>query len=253
MRPIHIGYHTGAFRMPVKDAYNRGMDTFETADLMYGTVADVFCELVQSKTASGEVFNLSLSGGSTPRRLYEQLAQRDLPWDQIHWFWGDERNVSHEDGESNFRMVREAWLDPIDAPTSNVHPVPVNTSDPAEAARAYEQTLREHFRGETFPRWDLALLGMGDDAHTASLFPNTQALTERERWFVENWVEKFESFRYTLTVPAINSARQCWFLIAGAGKRSALADVRGPQRHPERYPSQLIEPTRWFVTRDAVA
>ena len=93
---------------------------------------------------------------------------------------------------------------------------------------------------------------MGDDAHTASLFPGTKALDQMDRWFVENWVEKFDAFRYTLTAPAINSAKRIWFLVSGPGKQAAMAQVLGERAQPQVYPSQLIRPTRWFVTRDAV-
>jgi 6-phosphogluconolactonase len=148
-------------------------------------------------------------------------------------------------------MVREALLDRIGAAEQNVHPVPVNVDDPASAAMAYEKTLREHFSGENRPAWDLALLGMGDDAHTASLFPGTAALDVQERWFVENWVEKFNAFRYTLTAPAINSAKQSWFLVAGSGKREALSHVLDGTTNHRLFPSQLIRPTRWLVTKDA--
>jgi 6-phosphogluconolactonase len=148
-------------------------------------------------------------------------------------------------------MVREALLNRVHAPQANIHPVPVMVDNPGSSASAYEQSLRSHFDGDAFPKWDLVLLGMGDDAHTASLFPETDALQNQSRWFVENWVPKFEAFRYTLTAPAINSARQAWFLIAGAGKREALGHVWSSPRDPNHYPSQLIQPTRWFVTSDA--
>lgn len=225
------------------------MDVHETVDQLYEAAADQFCDLVRSTDG---VFTVALSGGSTPRRLYEMLSQRELPWERVHWFWGDERNVPHDHADSNCRMVREALLDVIGAKPGNVHPVPINQEDPAAAALEYEQTLREHFGDSAFPEWDLALQGMGDDAHTASLFPETKALEERQRWFVENWVEKLSTFRYTLTAPAINSAKQSWFLVTGAGKKAAVGHVLGKERNPARYPSQLITPTRWLLTRDVV-
>ncbi len=178
---------------------------------------------------------------------------RDLPWDRIHWFWGDERNVPHDHNDSNTKMVFDALLNRIHPPAQNIHAVPVDIADPASAAAAYEQELRSNFPGDSFPRWDLNLLGMGDDAHTASLFPGTSALQESDRWFVENWVEKFDAYRYTLTAPAINSSRQVWFLVAGVAKQQALTKVLTHDRDPIRYPSQLIEPDRWFVTSDAIA
>lgn len=218
---------------------------------LHAAAADAFCDLVNQAVGERNRCSIVLSGGSTPRVLYEMLAQRDLPWDRIHWFWGDERNVPHNDEQSNYLMVRRALLDHVPIPSENVHPVPINVSDPASAASEYEATIVEQFGGGEFPDWDLVLLGMGDDGHTASLFPHTAALKETDRRFVENWVEKFESFRYTLTAPAINSGRQIWFLVSGAGKREALTSVLSRTETPEEYPSQLILPTRWFVTEDA--
>lgn len=224
---------------------------FDRLDQLHESAAAAFCDLVSRTLQQSDVVRISLSGGSTPKRLYELLSERDLPWEQIHWFWGDERNVPLDDADSNARMVREALLDRVGAPSTHVHPVPVDGGEPAAVAAAYERTLQEHFPDDDFPRWDLALLGMGDDAHTASLFPETAALEERERWFVENWVEKLSTFRYTLTAPAINSAKQSWFLISGQGKREALQSVLGETADHRHYPSQLIDPTGWFVTKDA--
>ena len=222
-----------------------------TLDQLHAAAADAFCDLATRCVQSQGTFRVSLSGGSTPRRLYELLAERSLPWDKIHWYWGDERNVPHDHAESNYQMVREALLDPIAADPATVHPVPVAPDDPVQTALAYEQTLREDFATDVMPGWDLVLLGMGDDAHTASLFPGTSAIDQTGRWFVENWVEKFNAFRYTLTAPAINSARESWFLVAGSAKRAALQQVLGQTRDVHQYPAQLIHPTRWFVTADA--
>ena len=148
-------------------------------------------------------------------------------------------------------MVKTALLDHIDLPPSNIHSVPVSTDTRrAEAARSYETQLRAQF-DDGFPAWDLVLLGMGDDAHTASLFPHTSALEETERWFVENWVEKFDAFRYTMTYPAIASGKNIWFIITGAAKQTALRHVLAGETDPGLYPSQRIRPTRWFVSADA--
>ncbi|MGI9471123.1 MAG: 6-phosphogluconolactonase [Rubripirellula sp.] len=229
----------------------RDVTPYDALPEMQEAAAEAFVQLAQNCISAKGSFSVSLSGGSTPKRIYELIAERDLPWDKTHWFWGDERNVPHDHADSNTKMVHEALLDRVPVPKENIHAVPVNVDSPATAAAAYEATLRNVFGDAQFPHWDLALLGMGDDAHTASLFPGTKALKERERWFVENWVEKFDGFRYTLTAPAINSADQIWFLVSGAGKRDALANVCSDQCDPEAYPSQLISPTRWFVTRDA--
>ncbi len=224
---------------------------YEQLESLYAAASKAFHQVVADTLQSNDIVRVSLSGGSTPKRLYEMLSACDLPWDKIHWFWGDERNVPLDHPDSNARMVRAALLDRVAVPESNIHAVAVNVDDPKQAARSYEQTLREYFPEDEFPRWDVALLGMGDDGHTASLFPNTDALDVQRRWFVENWVEKFDAFRYTLTAPAINSAKESWFLVAGSGKQTALAHVLSAERNPRLYPAQLIRPTHWFVTRDA--
>ncbi|KAA5540510.1 6-phosphogluconolactonase [Roseiconus nitratireducens] len=229
---------------------NAPFEPFPDVPTLQQAVTDAFCDLVNETVAQRGTFNVSLSGGSTPKRVYELLSQRNLPWDAIHWFWGDERNVPPDHPDSNFRMVKTALLDQVPIPQANQHPVPVNVDDPDDAARQYEQTLREHFQTGS-PEWDLVLLGMGDDAHTASLFPGTDALSVRDRWFVQNWVPKFDAFRYTLTYPAIESGRNIWFLITGQAKRDALQQVLQGPADADRYPSQKIKPTRWFVSADA--
>jgi len=221
------------------------------ADL-YDAACKAFCDLANECISEHGVFRVSLAGGSTPQRLYEMIAEASLPWNRIHWFFGDERNVTPDSDESNFRMVHEALLSKIEAPESNVHRVMVNPEDPAAAAIEYQRVLEDHFQGQKMPVWDLVLLGMGDDSHTASLFPGTAAIEETSRWFVENWVEKFNAYRYTLTAPAINSAIERWFLVSGENKREALANVWSDHVSPNNYPAQLIDATEWFVTKDAI-
>lgn len=224
---------------------------YPSVDQLQRSAAHDVAELIRRRCAEAGKCVISLSGGSTPKRMYELLAESDLPWDRLHLFWGDERNVPHDHADSNYRMVREAWLNQVAVPQSNVHPVPVDVGDPATAAKQYDREIRQHFGGE-LPSWDLVLLGMGDDAHTASLFPQTAAITETQKYFVENWVPKFDAHRYTLTAPAINSGQEIWFLIAGQNKREALANVLGQVSNLQEFPSQLIQPTRWYVTADAV-
>jgi 6-phosphogluconolactonase len=234
---------------------------YDSADTLLADLVDAFVDLAKASIRQRGVFRVSLSGGSTPKRLYESLAKTDLDFSRVQWFWGDERNVPHDHPESNFRMVDQAMLKPAGVAAECIFAVPVDVAHPAAAAREYESTLRRQFAGATmtyptgtepFPAWDLVLLGMGDDAHTASLFPDTAALDVCDRWFVENWVEKFAAYRYTLTAPAINSGRQIWFLITGVSKREAVARVLGAERNPRIYPSQLIRPTRYFITSDAL-
>lgn len=225
---------------------------FASLDELSIAAADAFCRCAGEAIEARGVFRVSLSGGSTPKRLYELLAKRDLDWDRIQWFWGDERNVPQDHEDSNYRMVRESLLNYLPADHVHAYPVPVDPSSPHETSRQYESELREMFVGDAFPRWDLALLGMGDDAHTASLFPGTEAIAENERWFVDNYVPKFDAYRYTLTSPAINSARERWFLVSGANKKGALDRIWNADRNVDEYPSQLIESPTWFVTQDAM-
>jgi 6-phosphogluconolactonase len=206
-------------------------------------------------------FMVALSGGSTPRALYQSLAQVELEWERVHFFFGDERAVAPNHADSNYRMAHEALFARAPIPTRNLHRIRTEhaaTSAGANlAALEYENALRQAFTDdrEEFPRFDLVLLGLGDDGHTASLFPGTLALGERERWVVATWVEKLASFRVTLTVPVINDARCVLFLVAGAGKAQVLHDVlEGPQR-PDELPAQAIAPAYgelvWFADRAA--
>lgn len=235
----------------------------ETADQLVQDILASFIRLANEAIDASGVFRVSLSGGSTPKRLYQEIAASNLDFSRIQWFWGDERNVPCDHVDSNFRMVNDALLKPAKIAAANVFPVPVCVEDPAAAAMNYENIIRRQFgaaensaksnqQPSDFPRWDLVLLGLGDDAHTASLFPETAALEVSDRWFVENWVEKFAAFRYTLTAPAINSGREIWFLISGSGKREAVGRIMANERDFRRYPSQLIRPTRFFVTSDAL-
>ncbi|MEM6364100.1 MAG: 6-phosphogluconolactonase [Planctomycetota bacterium] len=235
------------------------MHLFDSKLDLFVAAADAFCDAANQAIRDRGVFRVSLSGGSTPRGLYELLAERDLPWDQVQWFWGDERNVSAEHDESNQRMVRQALLDHLPAEKVHAFAVPTgagqgDTETTAVVANQYETKLKTVFEGQSWPTWDLVLLGLGDDAHTASLFPGTEALTNSDRWFVANWVPKFDAFRFTLTAAAINSGRRKLFLVSGENKRDALERAHSKQpSDPNAYPSQLIEDAEFFVTTDAVA
>jgi len=197
---------------------------------------------------------VALSGGSTPRRLFALLADPAQPlrdrieWRSIHFFWGDERHVPPDHPESNFRMAREALLDAVPVPAQNIHRIRGEEPDAARAAALYEDELRGFFSGA--PRFDLVLLGLGADAHTASLFPGTEAVRERERWVVAPWVEKLRTFRITLTPAVLNRAAAVIFLVEGEEKAAALrAVLEGEQegkreggRDPDRWPAQVIRP-----------
>jgi 6-phosphogluconolactonase len=213
-------------------------------------------EAVQAKG----LFTVALSGGSTPKSLYALLADDTslhvaVPWDKVHFFWGDERHVPPDHPESNYRMAYAAMLAKVSVPPANVHRIKSEYPEASHAADEYEQTLREFFGLATgqFPRFDLLLLGMGPDGHTASLFPGTAALHEQTRLAVANWVDKFNAYRITLTLPVLNNAANIIFLVSGEEKAETLRAVLHGES--ERFPAQLISPTQgtllWLVDRPA--
>lgn len=201
---------------------------------------------------------VALSGGSTPRRLYELLAgppfSGAFPWERVHWFWGDERFVPRDDPRSNYRMAREALLGRAPIPPGNIHPIPTEGMPPAAAAAQYEETLRSFYGAPRFdparPLFAVTLLGLGPDGHTASLFPGSPVLGERERWVAAAADAKAEP-RITLTYPALDSSRHAAFLVSGEEKRSAFERLR---RGDEALPATHIHPVgalHWFA--DAAA
>lgn len=184
---------------------------------------------------------IALSGGSTPKPLYEAIATQKLPWDKIHVFWGDERYVTPDHPDSNQLMARRTWLDRVDIPSANIHAMPTDDADPADAARKHEEHLREFFhQAGDFPAFDLILLGMGDDGHTASLFPHTEALSVDDRLITVG--NKDGQPRLTFTYTLINLARCVIFIVAGANKRSALDQIFAPVADDLTYPARLIQP-----------
>ncbi|MEA5617344.1 6-phosphogluconolactonase [Cronbergia sp. UHCC 0137] len=187
-------------------------------------------------------FTIALSGGSTPKPLYEAIANQKLPWDKIHVFWGDERYVAPDHPDSNELMARRAWLDKVAIPAANIHAMPTSSANPVVDAAKHEQHLQEffHVAPGIFPSLDVVLLGMGDDAHTASLFPHTEALKVRDRLVTVG--NKDNNLRITFTYPFINAARNVIFLVAGANKRPALGQIFAPSADDFAYPSRLIKP-----------
>lgn len=216
--------------------------------------ADRFVALARSAIAAHGRFTVVLSGGSTPRLLYEQLVTQSIEWQSVHVFWGDERCVPPDHPDSNFGLAQRAWLSHIDIPAQNVHRLK-GELDPAQAALQYEDELRAIFGA--LPRFDLILLGMGSDAHTASLFPHTPALDEQQRWVVAQYVEKLQADRLTLTPPVLNHAATVIFLITGSDKAAALQSVWHGPSDPRRFPAQIIMPTTgrviWLVDQAALA
>ena len=228
---------------------------FESAEALAHNVAEWLCGLAQ---ASDRAFAVSLSGGSTPRRLYELLAAPDIasrfPWHRTHWFWGDERFVPHDHPDSNYRMARDAFLSRVPVPDGNIHAVPTEGLSPEQAAAAYETTLKRFYGADTLapdrPLFDVTLLGIGDDGHTASLFPGQPALQEKRRWVVAVISAKAEA-RITLTYPTIDSSREVAFVVTGKEKRGVVARAQAGDR---TIPAALVRPVghlHWFTDRAA--
>ena len=199
-------------------------------------------------------FTVTLAGGSTPKTAYELLARDhtdEVDWANVHVFYGDERSVPPEHEDSNYRMSKEALLDHVQV--ASVHRMQ-GELPPEQAAKAYEEELREFFGDEDPPRLDLIMLGIGGDGHTASLFPNTPALKATDRLAIENPVEKLNAIRITLTAPTINAARAVTFLVAGEDKAEALQQILEGDGSPQTYPAKLVQladgPT-WMVDRAA--
>ena len=232
----------------------------EDAEAVARAAAERFAELAQQSIGERGRFAVALSGGSTPRRAYELLAGEDyrgrVDWPKVHVFFGDERMVPADSAESNYRMASEELLSRVPVPPENIHRIN-GLGDALANARLYEDELRTFFNDALWPSFDLVLLGMGDDGHTASLFPGTLALDEQAAWVAANWVEKLNAYRVTLTAPAINRAAHVLFLVTGANKAGPLAEVLKGELEPGRLPSQLIRPPdgslEWLVDKAAAA
>ena len=231
---------------------------------LYRAAAEEFARRADAAVRERGAFAVALSGGSTPRGLYEVLAgdgpppfRRQVPWGRTHFFWGDERHVPPDHPESNYRTAREALLSVVPLPPEHVHRIPAERPDAGQAAEEYARTLREHFRlaeGQ-WPRFDLVLLGMGIDGHTASLFPGSPALRERARLVCAPWVERLRAHRITLTPPVLNHAACALFLVAGGDKADTLRAVLHGEVRPDRLPAQVVRPIRgellWLVDEAA--
>jgi 6-phosphogluconolactonase len=229
---------------------------------LFHAAAEEFIRAANQAVEKRGRFAVALSGGSTPKNLYALLAANassSLPWNQMFFFFGDERHVPPDDVESNYRMANESLFSKAPIPPGNIFRVPTENPDADATAAAYEQTLRNFFgvKPGEIPPFDLILLGMGPDGHTASLFPETNALKEKLRLVVANWVEKLKTSRITLTLPVLNAARCVAFLVSGTDKAPALHEVLEGDAPGEKYPSKLIQPEDgkliWFIDRAAAS
>lgn len=236
---------------------------FSDADTLARAAAIQLLELSQAAVAERGVFTLALSGGSTPKKLYAMLATEPafaaFPWAQTHLYFGDERHVPPDDADSNFRMVKESLMSSGRVPAANVHRVFAELGSAAQAAAEYEAGMRREFlddaRLDGFPRFDVVLLGMGPDGHTASLFPGSAALEEKTAWVAANWVEKFKTDRITFTFPVLDAARVILLLVAGADKAPMIRQVLGDA--PGTYPVERVQPVDgvkvWMLDHAAAA
>lgn len=232
------------------------------AESIFKAAGAEFVRCAQQAVQGKEKFTVCLSGGSTPKGLYQLIAddsefRHAVPWGETYFFWGDERHVAPDDPDSNFRMANETLLSKVPVSACQALRIKGEYADAELAATEYEQAIRSffHLANGELPRFDLVLLGMGPDGHTASLFPGTKALHEKRRVVVRNWVGKFNSERITLVAPVLNEAATVMFLVHGKDKAPALKAVLEGPWEPEQLPAQLIRPSRgkllWLVDTSA--
>lgn len=222
-------------------------------------VAEGFVAAASEAIATRGRFVIALAGGSTPRLLYEYIAEmygERIDWKHVFVFWGDERFVPFDHPDSNYRMVQETLLNRITIPASNIFPMGTS-GEPNQAALQYEESLRAFFGASPITTFDWLLLGMGDDGHTASLFPFSAALQEHHQWVVAHHVDKVKGWRLTLTPSFLNLARQTVVMVTGKGKAMRLQEVLNGGYEPERLPIQRIVPVQgditWMIDRAAAS
>jgi len=228
---------------------------FSNADLMTPAIAEETVRIIEEAVARRGRCSVCLSGGSTPKALNELLARdyaSQIPWNQTHFFWGDERYVPQDNPHSNYRMAKESLFARLAVPPENIHPMPTSYADPDKSAREYELDLRRYFGAQ--PGFDILFLGVGPEGHTASLFPNSPALNEIQRWVVAVDVLAEPPSRLTLTYPVLNRARNVFFLAAGSAKREIIQAIRQDLGgHSSQFPAARVDAPRvvWFVDQPA--
>jgi 6-phosphogluconolactonase len=226
------------------------------ADLA-NTAAELFVAKSTEAVAQRGFFTIALSGGSTPKLLYQFLAYKqfrpEIPWPMIHFFWTDERHVPPDDPDSNYRMAYELLLSRVPVAEHNVHRIKSENPNAAEAAKEYEEEILTFVPGSP-PQLDLILLGLGNDGHTASIFPGSDVLHESQRLVAASYVDKLKSYRITMTLPLINNAASIVFLVSGVEKAEIVKEVI---QGTKRYPAQEIRPTNgelvWLLDREAAS
>ena len=218
-----------------------------SSDQAYTDAAEFILRSAEQAIANRGTFTIALSGGSTPKRLYELLASpswRDrIPWSKIDFFWGDERYVPPTDSSSNYRMTNEAMLEKVNVPAGRIHRVPTELEPPETAAESYENEIKRVLptSGSAVPEFDLVLLGLGTNGHVASLFPFQPALHEKSKLVISEYIEEVKMTRISLTFPVINSAKDILFLSLGPDKASVIQEVLTGKPDPERLPAQYVQ------------
>ena len=248
----------------IMNSKNHKIQIVADAEAMSKAAAETIVEHIRETLQTRNVYSIALSGGSTPRRLYALLAgdavfRDQIPWERVHFFWGDERHVPPDHPDSNYRMANATLLSKVSIPSTNIHRIRAEEPDAHQAAANYEQEIRRFFKIDAgqVPRFNFVLLGMGADGHTASLFPGTAALEVTRQLVVANWLEKFQSYRITMTVPVFNNADRIVFLISGQEKADTLESVMAGRQESVSYPVQRIHPEHgqciWLVDTSAAS
>lgn len=236
------------------------LNIYQTVDEVISGIADYFVQVADECIAQHEMFNVSLSGGSSPKKLYQLLAsdkyRTSVNWEKVFFFFGDERYVPADSTDSNFRMVKEALFDPLKIAPKQIFPVNTSIEPPAASAKDYQQQLLAHF-GDQEIKFDLILLGLGDNSHTASLFPHTPVLHDKEAEIKAVYLPDQDVYRITKTAKMINQAHHIAFLLFGEGKAAAVKHVLQDDSDIEEFPAQLIKPengdVQWFMDEPAAA
>lgn len=231
---------------PKKIGFFPEMKIFPDAETLVQEAAPLFMQTARDAVNARGRFVTALSGGTTPKGLFQQLTEEPyrslIPWDKCFFFWVDERHVPFDHPDSNYRMTQEFLLSKVPIPKENVFPMTNGSLPVDKAANAYEIKLRKFFGGDAFPRFDLSLMGMGDDGHTASLFPRVEQLNEMEKWVVGYYVDDAKKDRVSLTFPVLNASRELLALVSGDKKAKMLKEVLEGPKDPPRYPIQYLRP-----------
>lgn len=234
------------------------LNTYKTENEVLEKLAEYFATVAQQAITTKGMFSVALSGGSSPKKLYELLASeyaKKIDWRKVYFFFGDERYVPHSDPNSNYLMAKTALFDPLRISESQIFPVDTSV-EPRVAAQKYAEIIQQFFKGEE-ARFDLVLLGLGDNSHTASLFPYTAVLNDKEPSVKEVFLEDQKMYRITINAPLINNAHHIAFLVYGEGKAEAVHHVIEDKTDINNYPAQLIKPVggevQWFLDNAAAS